>query len=59
LPLEVKSGANTKAKSLGVYMEKYKPQTAVRCSLSNYNRSENLIDIPIYAIGQLEEILTD
>ena len=57
LPLEVKSGENVKAKSLGVYMEKYKPQIAVRCSVSKYVRKENLIDIPLYAIGQLEEIL--
>jgi predicted AAA+ superfamily ATPase len=58
LPLEVKSGENVKAKSLGVYMEKYKPQTALRTSLSNYSKNGNLIDIPLYTIGQLEEIIS-
>jgi predicted AAA+ superfamily ATPase len=57
LPLEVKSGENVKAKSLGVYMEKHKPQTALRTSLSNYGRNGNLTDIPLYAIGLLKEIM--
>jgi predicted AAA+ superfamily ATPase len=53
IPIEVKSGENTKAKSLGVYMEKYAPEIAVRASLLNYKKRENLIDIPLYAIGGL------
>ncbi|MCL2843995.1 MAG: ATP-binding protein [Chitinivibrionia bacterium] len=57
LPLEVKSGENTKAKSLGVYMEKYNPQIALRASLSDYAKKGDLIDIPLYSIGQFEEII--
>jgi predicted AAA+ superfamily ATPase len=57
LPLEVKSGENAKAKSLGVYMEKYNPQIALRTSLLPYGKTENLTDIPLYAVCLLEEVL--
>jgi predicted AAA+ superfamily ATPase len=48
IPIEVKSGESAKAKSLGVYIEKYKPQTAIRASLSNYKKRDSLIDVPLY-----------
>jgi hypothetical protein len=57
LPLEVKSGENTKAKSLGVYLEKYCPQIALRASLSDYVKKPDLIDIPLYSIGQFPKII--
>jgi predicted AAA+ superfamily ATPase len=57
IPIEVKSGENIKAKSLGVYLEKYEPQIAVRASLSNYERKEVLIDIPLFVISEFEKII--
>jgi predicted AAA+ superfamily ATPase len=50
IPIEVRSGKSTKAKSLGVYIEKYKPQIAIRASLSNYKKRDGLIDVPLYFI---------
>jgi predicted AAA+ superfamily ATPase len=57
IPIEVKSGENIKARSLGIYLEKYKPEIAVRASLSNYRKKGNLIDIPLYAVNKFEEIV--
>ncbi len=50
IPVEVKANINLKAKSLKVYMDKFKPNTAIRFSLADYKVTENLIDIPLYAI---------
>lgn len=36
IPIEVKSADNTKAKSLKVYMETYKPEYAIKVSSKNY-----------------------
>jgi len=55
IPIEVKSGESTKSKSLGVYIEKYNPQIAIRASLSNYEKRGNLFNIPFYGIGGLDE----
>ena len=57
IPLEVKASTNLKAKSLSVYTKKFRPQTAIRASLANYKKTEYLIDIPLYAISQLKEIM--
>jgi hypothetical protein len=68
-PVEVKSGINLQAKSLKVYMQKYKTEIAIRTSLADYKESEviyenheeqksgKVIDIPLYAIASLPGIL--
>ncbi|MGE4385270.1 MAG: ATP-binding protein [Endomicrobiaceae bacterium] len=50
IPIEVKSGINLQAKSLKVYMEKFKPSIALRVSVANYKNSGNIIDLPMYVI---------
>ena len=50
-PLEVKAAANTKAKSLGVYMNAYHPALALKSSLKNYSDTGNVRSIPLYALG--------
>ncbi|MDR1402055.1 MAG: ATP-binding protein [Puniceicoccales bacterium] len=57
IPIEAKSSTNLKAKSLKVYMNYYKPQTAIRTSLGAYGKHGNLWDIPLYLLGQLPHIL--
>jgi predicted AAA+ superfamily ATPase len=57
IPLEVKSSTNLKAKSLKVYMDKYKPAVAVRSSLADYWQNGNLYDIPLYALSELKAIV--
>jgi predicted AAA+ superfamily ATPase len=51
IPIEVKSSENTKAKSFKLFCEKYKSQTAVRTSLSDYREEEWMTNVPLYVIG--------
>ena len=53
IPVEVKAATNLKARSLKIYMEQFKPELAVRTSLADYKKTENLVDIPLYAIEHL------
>jgi hypothetical protein len=53
IPVEVKAATNLKAKSLAVYREKFKPDAAIRTSLADHKKTGNLIDIPLYALGEL------
>jgi len=57
IPVEVKSSINLKAKSLVVYREKFNPNIEIRTSLANYNKTNNLFDIPLYMLGELKEVL--
>lgn len=49
IPIEVKSADNTKAKSLKVYMETYKPPYAIKLSSKNFGYSEGKKIVPLYA----------
>jgi len=60
VPIEVKSGKSTQAKSLKVYMGEYKPKIAVKTSLCNIAKlrtSTVLREIPLYIIGSFERIV--
>lgn len=56
IPIEVKSGENLKAKSFKLFCEKYKPGIAVRTSMSGFRKEPWLVNLPLYAISQLENI---
>ena len=49
IPIEVKSSDNTKAKSLKVYMETYKPAYAIKLSARNFGFEDNKKIVPLYA----------
>lgn len=49
IPIEVKAADNTRAKSLKVYMERFKPQYAIKLSTKNFAQEENKWIIPLYA----------
>jgi predicted AAA+ superfamily ATPase len=51
IPVEIKSGVNLRAKSLKVYIEKYRPQIAIRSSQATYKQTDNLYDVPLYLIS--------
>ena len=57
IPVEVKSSINLKAKSLMIYREKFNPKTEIRTSLASFNKQGSLFDIPLFAIGELENII--
>lgn len=56
VPVEVKAETNLQAKSLKVYMEKFKPNYAIRTSMADYKKTENLVDIPLYAIENVNSL---
>lgn len=49
IPIEVKSADNTRAKSLQVYMDTYKPNYAIKLSAKNFGLVENKKIVPLYA----------
>lgn len=49
LPIEVKSADNTKAKSLKVYMDAYKPDYAIKLSAKNFGFADRKKIVPLYA----------
>lgn len=59
IPIEVKANENLKAKSLRSFRDKYKPKVSVRTSMSDYRVEPTMTNIPLYAIGQLNEIITE
>jgi predicted AAA+ superfamily ATPase len=50
-PIEVKATENLQAKSFKLFCEKFKPQTAIRTSLSNYREEDWMTNVPLYIIG--------
>ena len=49
IPLEVKAADNTKAKSLKVYMDMYKPDYAIKLSAKNFAFEDRKKMVPLYA----------
>lgn len=57
VPIEVKAETNLKAKSLKTYYEMFSPRISVRASMSDYKRDDWLVNVPLYAINELENQL--
>ena len=49
IPIEVKSADNTRAKSLKVYMDTYKPAYAIKLSTKNFGFEDGKKTVPLYA----------
>jgi len=58
IPVEVKASENLRAKSIKIYREKYSPEISVRLSMSDYRDEGWLINLPLYALPALPEILS-
>ena len=50
IPIEVKSADNTKAKSLKVYIETFKPAYAIKISARNFGFEDGKKTVPLYAV---------
>lgn len=50
IPIEVKKGTSTRAKSLSVFVDKYHPQLSLRISRKNFGMGNGIKSVPIYAI---------
>ena len=53
LPIEVKSGFGKNIKSLRSYADKYNPKRLYRISPRNFDKSNNFINVPLYAVNYL------
>jgi len=49
IPIEVKSADNTRAKSLKIYMDAYKPDYAIKLSTMNFGFENSKKTVPLYA----------
>lgn len=57
VPVEAKAGINLRARSLQVFRQKYAPNIAVRTSLKDMRSDQGLLDMPLYLLWALNEIL--
>jgi len=55
--VEVKVEENLQAKSLKVFREKFNPVLTVRTSMSDFRKQDQLVNIPLYAISLLNNII--
>lgn len=55
IPVEVKAEENLQAKSLKVYLEKFRPKVSIRTSMSDFRKQEWLTNLPLYAINKLRQ----
>ena len=56
-PVEVKAGENLQARSLRVYRDRYNPELSIRTSLSNLRLDDGLLNLPLFALFNLENYL--
>jgi predicted AAA+ superfamily ATPase len=56
IPLEVKSGENVQAKSMRVFINRFKPRYGIKTSTKNFGFENAIKSIPLYALFCLEEI---
>lgn len=57
IPIEAKSGKNTKSKSLNLYRLNHHPELSIKTSVLPYERHDDLINLPLYAIGLLPQLI--
>ena len=50
VPVEVKKGRRNRSKSLGIFMEKYNSEYAIRISKKNFGFENNIKSVPLYAV---------
>jgi len=53
VPLEVKAETNLQSKSLRAFSDKYSPVMSIRSSMSDYKQEDWLLNLPLYAIGNI------
>ena len=57
IPVEVKAAENLKAKSLRSFRDKYHPKVSVRTSMSDYREELTMTNIPLYAVGLINDLM--
>jgi predicted AAA+ superfamily ATPase len=57
LPLEIKAGTNVRSHSLAFYHSQFHPPMALRATMQNLRRDGSILNIPLYALPALPQIL--
>lgn len=52
IPIEVKAEENLRARSLRAFCDKYKPEIAIRSSMSNYREQNWMVNVPLYVLDK-------
>ena len=55
IPIEVKAETNLRAKSLKTYRERFEHELSVRNSMADYKKEDWLLNLPLYAIEQINK----
>ena len=53
IPIEVKAEENLQSKSLKAYVDKFKPEYAIRTSMKDYREQDWLINMPLWCVSGL------
>lgn len=59
VPIEVKAELNLRAKSLAEFIKRYAPSLVIRTSMAPYAKGEKVLDLPLYAISLLSDLLKE
>lgn len=59
VPIEVKASENLQAKSLKSFIQKYHTKVNVRTAMTEYREDTNILNIPLYMIGNIEKIIKE
>lgn len=57
LPVEVKSGTRLSGKSLGIYIDRFPVELALRYSMNNLKRDDTILNIPIFLADWTDKLL--
>ena len=57
IPVEVKSGTRTGGKSLGIYIDRFNSNLALRFSMNNLKRDGTIINIPLFLADWTDKLL--
>lgn len=54
IPIEVKAKINNRSRSLGVYVDRFKPTYSIRISQKNFSFENGIKSVPLYAVFCIE-----
>jgi len=57
VPVEVKSGRNTRSKSLSVFRKKYSPKLSIKLGGWNFSAAGSVLSIPLYAASKIPKLI--
>ena len=57
IPLEVKAEVNLQSKSLKAFRDRFSPPLSVRTAMTGYKKEDWLLNLPLYAIGTLSDVI--